>query len=99
MGIVQDTGRSQECTDPGLAICSQHEKILSTNVEKGLFEHIGNLSTILSETESELQDKRDAIKAVRDQLATRNNKIQDLEHEKVSEPRGIPIIGCNNSMF
>lgn len=49
---------------------------------QGLFRHIDDLSGQLSIAESELRDKRDVIKVIRDNVEKADMRIMALEREK-----------------
>lgn len=54
---------------------------------QNLFKYIEDLSEKLYEAESELEDKKDATRAVRGRLADVQAKLTDLSREKVSRIR------------
>ena len=57
---------------------------IAKSVAQELFQYIKDLREQLLDTDSELQDKRDANKAVRSRLIEVQNELSELSGEKVA---------------
>jgi len=64
-----------------------------------LFAYVDDLSSKLSNADAELQDKRDAIRVVRDQVEQSKTEIQALKHEKARHAFALVVIDGDSMPF
>ena len=80
---MQEAGRSEALGREGIPPFHR-ESIFADVQRQQLFAYIDDLSKKLSETESELQDKKDAMQKVRSDLKEQMEEVRTLIREKVS---------------
>ncbi|KAI5460831.1 hypothetical protein BGZ63DRAFT_358947 [Mariannaea sp. PMI_226] len=78
---MSDTRVQLDVLEKGWKLCKAQDDQKNSLISD-LFAYINDLSSKLSEAESELRDKKDVIKVTRNRIEECEKQIQDLHHEK-----------------